>query len=221
MRVSWLGIALLCGGLLCVAPASSEAVAIDLLFTIDEPTHGRAVLSGSIDDTFEHFKPATAVKFDSAGIWWQAIVELSQFSGDFPPPTGRLTGYNLNVTGRHLKRPAGAEHKGEVDRGLLLGGGGKGFYTNISGLDPYEQPGSPDRADWLIHPGSTNHYDFMFSHFDDLNGNAAGFLTADRQLSVRIDFFHAVVPEPSTIVLIGLGLIAAAGWAWKRRRRRA
>ena len=186
-------------------PPRAQAVPLTLQLTIDELTQGRAVFSGNVEETFAD--PLTVLAgFNVKGANWAVRVELS-------PPTS----LSLKVQARHISDPA--PHPGEVTPGLLLGGGGEVFQDNLRGLDPtvYGASGPQDSSQRLIHPGSEDHFDILLSHLDDLNGDAAGFLTKDGQLSVRIDLSHTTVPELSSCWLLGLGLLGiASARRWSR-----
>lgn len=190
--------------LLLLAPSLAHAVPVRLQLTIDELTNGLFVLSGDLDDTFT--PGLTSVHFLTGGPNWDADVILKKISIQIS--TGPFLDYDIQVRARHRSNPA--PHPGETTPGLFLGGGGEVTHFNIKGSNPgFAAPGPQDDLHQLIHPGSKSDYDVLKSHVDDLNGTAAGFLTADNQLSARIALAHT--PEPSTLALLGVGLMSLAG----------
>lgn len=205
--------AVLCMVALFVMPTRANAVVLDLELTQDEPTKGRAVLSGNIDAAFRFFGeepgPAPRLGFGRIGQFWSVNATITKF--------GNPSTFNLRVGGQHLKRPPGAEHDGEANQGLVLG---DLLQVNLKGGD-FGAIGPQDAAAQLIHPGSKDHFDILSSHVDDLNGEARGFLTPNNQISVRIDFEHSKqpIPEPSSLILFGAGLLGLAGRPRRGRRR--
>lgn len=91
-------------------------------------------------------------------------------------------------------------------------------HLNIRGNNPdvFGPVGLQDQFVQLIHPGSDNDYDVLKTHIDDLNGAAAGYLTADNQLSARIDLAHT--PEPGTLLLFGSGIMGLVGFRRMKRK---
>ena len=209
--VSWGFVSVAVAIMLLARPMAAHAVALSIQLTIDELEKGRAVLSGDLDDTV--FDVTGFARPEVTGTHWFVRATMSQ------SPSQGAFGYDLTTSARHISRPP--PHAGEASPGLLLGGFLDIFHGNLGGLDPavhpgFTKPGPQDDSHKLIHPGSVDHFDFLSSHVDDLNGGVAGFLTADNQLSVRIDLTHT--PEPSSVILLGSGLL---GVAVRRRRRRA
>ena len=198
---------------LLVVPSRVDAV-MTLQLTIDELTQGRAVLSGNIGDVVFGGPFGNQADFFQLGTNWKVEAFLLKFTQQLN--TGTFTTYNVQVKAQHISNPA--PHPGEATPGLLLGGGTAVLQRNLAGVVPnvFGDPGPQDVSQTLIHPGSENHYDVLASHVDDLNGDAAGFLTDDNQLSVRIDLSHGPIPEPSSLFLFGSGLLGLVDWRRKR-----
>ena len=199
--------------LLFVLPTNAHAVAVTLQLTIDELEKGRAVLSGNLNDVAFGGPFGNQADFFRLGTNWQVEAFLLRFTERLN--IGTFTTYNVQVKAKHISNPA--PHQGEATPGLLLGGAAEVLQRNLGGVVPnvFDAIGPQDVSHKLIHPGSEDHFDVLSSHVDDLNGDAAGFLTADNQISVRIDLAHT--PEPSSLLLLSSGLLGLAGW---RRRVR-
>ena len=205
MRINVLLLSL---GVVLLSVSSAYAIPVSLVLTIDDPTHGRAVLSGSVEDTFKNFPAGpTNVDFSKKGTNW--LVEATIFRVVFHPSTGDVYDYDLAVKGQHLIKL----HTGEVAPGLYIGGGLEVYHSAMSGEGI---PGLQDDVEKLIHPGSVDHYDTLSSHLDDLNGGQRGYLTRDLQIADRIDLNHT--PEPASSALLGTGLLGLMGFRRKVKK---
>jgi hypothetical protein len=176
-------------------PASLvRAEPISLQLTIDELLRGRAVLSGSLDDT-----PGGTFVGTAVGTHWQLL------SVNFG--VENFVSFGLISVAQHLSAP----HPGEMIPGALL----NVFQTNLSGAG--EGPVGPQTASVsVLHPGSTSDFDVLTSSIEDLNGGAPGFLGAGNRISATFDMVHT--PEPATLLLLGSGMVVAARMARKRRK---
>ena len=185
----------------------AQAIPLSLALTIDDKTKGRAVLSGVVAESFAAFPPNTPETFDIPKTGTNWYVEATIFRYLFDNPRGKGIDYNVAVRARHITDPA--PHTGETSPGLFLGGGLEVHHGSVAGNFPFGDLGPQDRKHQLIHPGSVDHYDVLSSHLDDLNDDKRGFLTADGQISDRIDLAHT--PEPLSAVLFGSGLLGLLG----------
>jgi len=192
-------VALLTIGLLLSTATQADALLVDVSITFDTLTSGRAVVSGDFDDTF--LDPAINEKNISAvGAHWRYDVRLFRFRD---PAIENFFNYSMFIQSRHISNPP--PHSGETTPGLLLGGAGELSYTSLKTQGIFDT-----RSHSLVHPGGDGDKDSVFSRIDDLNGNDAGFLTLDNQVSATIDTFHTV-PEPATVFLTAGGLMGLMG----------
>jgi hypothetical protein len=173
-----------------LVPASLvRAEPISLQLTIDQLTQGRAVLSGSLDDT-----PGGTFIGSVVGTHWR----LTTLFGTF----------GLFSIAQHISSPA--PHPGETTPGALL----SLFQTNLSGALP--GPVGPQSATFsFLHPGSS-HFDVLTSRIADLNGAARGYLGAGNRISSGFEMVHT--PEPATLLLLSSGMFLVARMARKRQR---
>ncbi len=198
---------------LLITSTPASALPLVLQLTIDDLTKGRAVLSGNIDDTFADPAKIEA-DFPKIGTNWEVNARLLKVTlqRNTEKP---VVNYDLFINARHISNPA--PHPGEATPGLLLGGSTGLAHNSIRGNNPdvFGPFGLQNNSAELIHPGSIDHTDVLKSHLDDLNGAAPGYLTADNQLSARIDLAHT--PEPSSLFLLGYSLLGLAGFQRFRR----
>jgi len=175
--------------LLPVSLARAEPISLQL--TIDQLTRGRAVLSGSLDDT-----PGGFFFGEVVGSHWRLQTLVGVFG--------------LFSVAQHISSPA--PHPGETTPGAPL----VTQQFNIAGLFPGSV--GPQTASFaFLHPGSRSHFDMLTSSIADLNGAAAGFLGAGNSISSSFDMVHT--PEPATLLLLGSGMVVVARMARKRRRQ--
>ena len=175
--------------LLPVSLVRAEPISLEL--TIDELTRGRAVLSGSLDDT-----PGPIFSGTVVGSHWQLLAVFSNFG--------------LISVAQHISDPA--PHPGEATPGAML----PVFQTNLDGTGNGPMVGPQTASFSILHPGSTSDFDVLTSSIEDLNGGAPGFLGAGNRISATFDMVHT--PEPATLLLLGSGMVVAARMARKRRR---
>lgn len=186
-----LGLTAIVALLLPVSLARAEPISLQL--TMDQLARGRAVLSGSLDDT-----PGGAFVGTVVGSHWR----LTALFGSF----------GLFSIAQHISSPP--LHNGETTPGALL----SVFQTNLMGTGP--GPVGPQVASFsFLHPGSRSHFDMLTSSIEDLNGGAAGYLGAANRISSSFDMVHT--PEPATLLLLGSGMVVVARMARKRRREHA
>ncbi len=185
---------------------------ISLSLTIDEEFAGRAVLSGNIFDTVGLSPSGSGVSGWVAEVtgnnWWFKLT-VRPSSGAAGYGSAHVTSYSLLSEAIHITNQTGL-HYGEASPGLLIGENDSNeISTSVTPTwsDAFDKQ---DDMDFIFHPGSINHYDYLYSHLDDLNGSATGYLTTGGQISARFDLQHTAVPEPSTYLFFFVGCIIFA-----------
>ncbi|AQT67796.1 hypothetical protein STSP2_00945 [Anaerohalosphaera lusitana] len=108
----------------------------------------------------------------------------------------------LKVEAQHLT----GLHDGEVAPGFVL----DTMHINLTGDPRFAISAEPVRISNKIHPGAVEHHDVLHTFVMDLDQNLPGLLSGDGQIYAVIEAAH-VMPEPATLVLIGVGALALAG----------
>jgi hypothetical protein len=201
----------LCLVFLCVLPSMSFATLVSGPFTTTTPITS-TLTDWSSSLLFQKFNPAlgnlTTVQIDLTGSM-TTVLTVTNVSSTLPSSGNAKTelqmtvqdsGGNLNVPEIDFFSPAFAYHNLGAGQSIISGnltksGSSSDQYTTAAVLAEFTGPGT------IALPAGT----FTQTWITNTGGNTTASQVTSAQLTGTVTYFYEQVPEPATMLLLGLG----------------